>query len=327
MKPRSILVVLLILAVASPSFAVTIVQLRSSEQVKVSTGTVTLGEIAVISSDSKDAETKLRDLRIALAPPPGQSRVIDVDLVRIAVRTVGFDPDFIGLRDASDVTIVTAANQVTGQQLLEMARNVVYERLSYPPESITIEHNNLPPDFFVPAGALTITPEPPPNEDFIGLSFLPFAVAVDGKLCRRVSLNITVRVNALVAVANRSIRRGETLSAADFRLVDRDLSTQPTGAITKPETVIGKRAKVAIAGDQVICERMVEEPPLIKVQDTILIQVVCGDVVISAPGIALQDGRLGDEIRVVSSLGRKTITGTVVDKGAVMVVIPGGARQ
>ncbi len=327
MNPRRLaLTAALLLTVAAPGWAVTVIQLHAESPVLVDAGVVTLGDIAYITSDNADAEKRLRDLRITQAPSPGQERLLDAELVRIAVRSAGYDPDYVGLRHAEDLTIATGSNFVSARMLLEMARELAYERLSFPPESIAIEHNNLPPDFHVRSGALTITPEPPAHEDFIGLTFVPFAIAVDGELVRRVSLNITVRVRTLVAVAARSIGRGETVSAADFRLVERDLATQPTGAVLKAENAIGKISKVTIGQDQVLCERMLSDPPLVRQQQRITVRVVCGNVVLRVPGVALQDGLLGQDIRVVSNLsGNRAISATVVEEGVVLLTIPGGA--
>jgi flagella basal body P-ring formation protein FlgA len=319
---------LLIAALALPSLAVTIVQLRSGTAVDVSQGSVTLGDIATISSDNAEAQRNLEQVQITYAPPPGQQRVVDADMIRIAVRTLGYDPDFIGLRDAGDVTIRTRSNMVTSDRLIDLAREIIYRELPFPPEAISIERNNTPPDFDVTGGELTITPEPPAHEDFIGLTFIPFAVVVDGELVRRVSLNLTVRVRAPVLVANHSIPRGSTISTSDFRLVERDLSMQPQGCILDAANAIGKRAKMVIASDAVICERMVEDPPLIRSQQQILIQVVCGNVVLKVPGTAMQDGRMGEEIRVVSGLAsRTTLSATVVDLQTVLVTIPGGVSR
>jgi len=70
---------------------------------------------------------------------------------------------------------------------------------------------------------------------------------------------------------------------------------------------------------------MLAEPPLVREQQAITIRVVCGNVVLRVPGVALQDGRLGEDIRVVSNLaGNRAITATVVEEGAVLLTIAGG---
>lgn len=325
---RSWLVLLLVVAGALPCRAMTLVQLRTESPIAVRTGTITLGDLATISADEAGVAEKLAAIRITTAPVPGQSRTIDSELIRVAVRSAGWEPNDVGLRNAPDLLVETLANRVRGADLLEMVRGLAYERLSFAPERITIEHNNLPPDFAVPAGELRITPEPPGHEDFIGLTFVPFSISVDNRIVRRVSLNVTIRIQAQIAVANRAIGRGEVVQAADFRLVERDLSTEPAGVCTRAETVIGKVTKVAIAADQPICERMVTEPPLVHAQEQVTVQVVCNNVVLRLPGTALQDGRLGEEVRVAVTLStHNAITATVVDRGIVLLTIPGGAAQ
>jgi flagellar basal body P-ring formation protein FlgA len=328
MRYRVPVLLLLLVAIALPCRAMTLVQLKAESPIAVRSGNITLGDIASVSADDAGSAETLRAVRITVAPVPGQTRTIDAELIRVAVRCAGWEPNDIGLRNAHDVLVETASNRVRGQDLLEMVRNLTYERLSFPPDRITIEHNNLPPDFAVPSGELRITPEPPAHEDFIGLTFVPFSVSVDNRIVRRVSLNVTIRVQAQIAVASRSIARGEIIAATDFRLVDRDLSTEPAGACTRAETVIGKVAKVSIAADQSICDRMVSEPPLVHAQEQVTVQVVCNNVVLRLPGTSLQDGRLGEEVRVAVSLStHNAITATVVDRGCVLLTIPGGAAR
>lgn len=328
MTVRALAALFLSALLASACHALTIVQLRPERPILVSGPHVTLGDIALVSDDDPKAEAELRAVRLTLAPVPGSSRAIDGQLIRATVRCAGWEPSAIGLRECPDVTVETRCNRILASELLDRVRKIAEERLSFPPERITVEHTNLPPDCAVPAGTVRITAEPPAHEDFIGLTCVPFSIAVDDHIVRRVSVNVVIRVRASIAVANRAITRGQPVTAADFRLVERDLSTAPTGACVQAETVVGKLAKVSIAADQVICERMLQDPPLVHAQEQVTIQVVCNNVSVRLPATALMDGRLGEEVRVVVSLSARTVvTATVVDRGLVVLTIPGGASS
>lgn len=110
----------------------------------------------------------------------------------------------------------------------------------------------------------------------------------------------------LVAVLNKSIKKGTVITAADIQM--RPVSaTSAQGSFTNPAHVIGQRLSKNLSEGRAIQARHLQKNYMIGRDMPVAIQFSGSGLSISTPGISLEDGELGDYIEV-----RNLSSGTVL---------------
>ncbi len=124
-------------------------------------------------------------------------------------------------------------------------------------------------------------------------------IILKGKLGKRKSL-LTVRLKLLkkVAVANHTIRRGETISKDDFVLKTKDVTGLRFPPITTLDGKVNFKARVNIRDGEILTDNMIEKGETIFVGNRVNAIYESGVVVVSFPAEARSSGRIGDLIRV-----------------------------
>jgi len=136
---------------------------------------------------------------------------------------------------------------------------------------------------------------------------------------RVVSVSAKVRLFDAVAVAARKINRLECLAASDLRLEKRDVTGLADACFTDVETLANRRATRLILAGTVIENMDVETIPLVARGSGVVVTVVVGGVTVTSKAKALEDGDLGDTIRVQDLITGRRLAATV--KGGTLVVL------
>ncbi len=145
-------------------------------------------------------------------------------------------------------------------------------------------------------------------------------IDVDGQTLRTMSVTADVRFFRPVLVASHMLRRGEELDETSCELAERDVTQLRNGYFVSAAEVISSMQlrRVLSAGD-IITKRHVEKIPVVKRGDAITLVARAGRLSMSAAGEALQNGGIGDRIRVKNSDSGKIIYGQVLDGGLIQV--------
>ena len=101
------------------------------------------------------------------------------------------------------------------------------------------------------------------------------------------------------------------ISNDDIVLITESTMRLRKNTVTDPVKVIGKRSIRNIQPDQIILSDMVEIPPLIKKGNRVLIMAENEEFKITTMGEVLEDGRSGDQVKVVNISSGKEIIATV----------------
>ncbi len=126
-----------------------------------------------------------------------------------------------------------------------------------------------------------------------------------------------VTVPAMVPV--RRLAPGETITEADLAPADVPLATLPGSALRKARDLIGKEVQRTLPADRPVIAGSVREPRAIRRGEQVLIAFSGDGIELTAPGRALQDGALGEAIRVVNLSSNRTITAIAAGSGRVTV--------
>jgi len=148
---------------------------------------------------------------------------------------------------------------------------------------------------------------------------LPVIVRIfrDGVLDQRelVYVDVTRELEALVT--NRTIARGDVITARDIETKQVRLTNQGGEPLTTAEDVVGKTATAMLRPNTTLTARLVATPLAVKRGDRVVVEARAGSMLLRTSGRAMEDGVLGEVIRVRSERFREEHQVMVVAYGKV----------
>jgi flagella basal body P-ring formation protein FlgA len=118
---------------------------------------------------------------------------------------------------------------------------------------------------------------------------------------------------ASAAVLARPVGRGRVLAAADL---------VPNGDGTPrevPEALRGLRTRAHLSPGRTVTTADMESPPLVERNQEVTVFVRRAGLLVSLQGRALDEGRLGEHVKVLNRVAGRTVGGVVVGAGLVEV--------
>ncbi len=163
------------------------------------------------------------------------------------------------------------------------------------------------------SGALGIEVKRLSARPFRGPTIVRVELTVDGRTERAMTVTADTRFFREVLVSNRNVRRGEVLQAEMLDLEERDITLQKDGYFLDFADLEGGRAKRSIGANRVVTQRHVEPVPVILRGEEITLVLETQHVRLTTRGKAMQDGGIGQKIRVRNVDSRKMLYGEVID--------------
>ena len=152
-----------------------------------------------------------------------------------------------------------------------------------------------------------------------GPSVVRVGIDVGGQTQRSMSVTADVRIWRPVVVASHMIKRGEEMALVGCELAERDV-TQVRGAYYSDiKALEGMQARRTLSMGDIITDGHVEKIPIVRRGDAIRLVARAGRMNMSAAGEAMQDGGVGDRIRVKNSDSGKVVYGHILEDGAIQV--------
>ena len=143
----------------------------------------------------------------------------------------------------------------------------------------------------------------------------------DGARVERGSVSLDIRIFADLPVPIQNINRHELLTDDMFTFKRFDITSITEKLLTEPSQWEGCRAKHNLTADRYIPMRRVEKLPDVENGQPVTIIGSSGILEIHARGQALQNGAVGEKIRVKNVDSRKILTATVTAPGVVEISI------
>jgi flagella basal body P-ring formation protein FlgA len=133
------------------------------------------------------------------------------------------------------------------------------------------------------------------------------------------SLFVTARVQQFVTVvtASRPINRNTRIGSNALTLREQDINQLRGDYYTRLQDVAGQTARVPIANGEVISPRQLEASVAVRRGDVVTLEVRKGNLLIRTKGIALEDGRLNEQIDVENQRSGRQLRGIVTAPGVV----------
>lgn len=116
------------------------------------------------------------------------------------------------------------------------------------------------------------------------------------------------------------IQRGHIITEEMLQMTERDSKqTLPSDTLFFYDQIVGQAAKRTLMAGKPITVNDVQLPTIIKRNSTVPLVYMDGSLLMSATGRALDQGAVGDAIRVMNLSSRKTIQGIILPTGEIDV--------
>ncbi|MBI5700665.1 flagellar basal body P-ring formation protein FlgA [Candidatus Saganbacteria bacterium] len=147
---------------------------------------------------------------------------------------------------------------------------------------------------------------------------IPLIFKGGGKI-ENVNLWVRLEVFKEIATAKERIKRNAVIKDDDLSISNKEVALLPMNYYERKNDIIGKVAKINIEKGAVIFEAMVKTKPDVAKGAKVNIKSSSDGIVIDVSGIALEDGRIGDTIKVKRLDSSKSLDAVVNAQGEVEV--------
>lgn len=127
---------------------------------------------------------------------------------------------------------------------------------------------------------------------------IPLVVYKDGTAVKTINLWTKIEIFKNVVVPSKNIPKNAIISEDDLILKKKDVSLLQPRYFDDIGNVAGKVAKNKIYSGYPVYDWMIKDNPVVSKGDRVLIKVSGDNIFIESYGIALEDGQIGDKIKV-----------------------------
>lgn len=144
-------------------------------------------------------------------------------------------------------------------------------------------------------------------------------IRCDGTTPWSIFIPVSITQTQQVMSTTRPLAAGTLLTAQDFQLTPININKLSSGSITDPNRLLGQRLKHPIGAGIPISPSDTEFPTVVKRGEPVSIEAINTSIRVSSHGVAMSDGRKGDNILVRNLSSNRQISGQVVGPGRVTV--------
>lgn len=280
---------------------------------------IRIGNVADVHGAAADAVATIQGIVVGQAPPAGQERILQAAYLATRLRQHGFQPEDVVITGPSRVAVTRAAQRIETGEIEAAVVQAIHARMPWKVEQTTVRTLRGIEAVVLPPGLVESEVSLPVNTDFLGATSFTVTFRVDGNIEKRLYGTAEIEVTQEVVTTTRPFARHETITAEDIRMTSMNLARLPRRVLLTPDEVIGKQTKRPIQAHALIHTYEVQELPLIRKGDAVLILVESHALKVSTMGEALEAGQQGDTIRVKNISSDREVRGVVVDRKTVRI--------
>lgn len=202
------------------------------------------------------------------------------------------------------------------EQALDMRLRAAFEEVGTGLQIVTVAHRS---ELKLPEGRVSWEL----GTDVAGLEpgyhTLPVTILVNGRHVARTKVSVTLKQRVQTPMLQRSLKRGEMVYREDVRMHDVVLTRPLRGRIRAIQDVVGMMANRSLRSGKVLVDRWFDLPLAVDRGDRVRIQLVRGALKIETTGVALQRGRVGDQIPVRNPQSRTQYEARITAPGEARV--------
>lgn len=289
------------------------------EKADVTGDAIALGDIASFVPERDSRVPALRKLEVGSAPAPGRDLVLNSRFLIYRLSSLMGGDHHVRVKVPENL-IVHRTGQVVGvKKMTRIFKQYVFSHSPWKRKEMDFESVRVAGPLTLPRGHLSWEVEGRNGGDFVGDVSLVISFFVDGRLYRKVPVSGRILITRRVIRTARRILKGEVIGVKDLLKVTEQTSRIDRNELTRMDQIIGKRAARTLRMGQMITRVMVEVPPAVRKGDRVIIKAENRFIEVTALGRVMEDGRSGDQVRVINVSSGKEIFATVVGPGQVKV--------
>lgn len=307
-------------ALATASFTAHAWAVEPRGQVEVVDEIVTVGDLFADAGEVAGEP-------VFYAPDPGESVEIGPNFLhRVAL---GFDLDWQpGTGGVSRVIVRRAAVRIGTDELSPVVLAALGQRIG---ASFDAAHSQLTFDVGIAAYHLPVGVDPALSAR--DLSYDPrsqrFTAMVDvaAGTVHASSIRTSGRLRTVVEVPvlTRAVSRNELIGPEDVNWMQIDADRLSSNMVLDVDDLIGFVARRALSPSQPVAQADVQAPVAIQRGQTITMVLESGSITLTAQGRALDNGAVGDTVRILNVQSSRTVEALVEGPGVVRVTAPESA--
>ena len=124
-----------------------------------------------------------------------------------------------------------------------------------------------------------------------------------------------------IAVAARTLQRGQQINEGDLDYQSLDMSQYRQGFAVNKEDIIGKEVRYSINKGDAFRSSALDSPLVIKRGDEVSIEANSGAIKVITNGTAISDGRIGQQIRIKNTHSERIVNARVMGSGKVQTIL------
>ncbi len=288
--------------------------------VAVESDNLTLGKIAVITGEEA-LVSKAGDLELGMFSNAGQIITVDRSLILSRLACGGMPACNPVLSGAEKVSVRRTATVIKASRIVESASSFLSNTIKE--QSIARwELVKMPADVIFPANAQDIELVPRlVSRGTNGLAVTEVSIVADGKQIETCQVSFRPKYNIRRAVTLLEVKEGTALTA-DNTKIEIVFSDVPEPA--NWSTPYGLVVTRDLPAGNVVSSKMVKSPQppvIIERNQSVVIRIERGGLVVTAMGKAVQQGKLGECIKVKNIDSQRVILAKVNEDGTVEPVL------
>jgi len=146
-------------------------------------------------------------------------------------------------------------------------------------------------------------------------------VRCTGKKAWSLHVPVTISIYGKVLVASHQLQKGRVLTTADLKLAKNNLANLSYGYYENLDNAIGMKLKRHVSAGTVLTPAMLKKPRIITRGQKVTIMAQSGSMLVRMKGKALDNGAIGDRIKVINIRSKKKLEGIITVAGEVKVDI------
>lgn len=286
------------------------------EQVTVSSATFTLADIATITGDDDELIRVLGICRLGSSPAPGNSMTLTPDIITMRLLGSHIGLSNITWQTPASIRITTASQIISGTALAERAITAAKQQLSSYDSEVTA---NAMQDVVFPAGIVDYKVNFPSGLHFDVPTTAFIATTVNNQPYKQIVVKLNIAIYKNIVVTTQDLQPGEVITDMNLALERRNVG-RFSSYYTDKDKVIGLVVKHDfVPSGTMLNESLLSILQVIKRGNLVSIVAHNGTIEAVTTGVALQNGGVGQFIRVQNLQSKRMLSAKVIDATTVEV--------
>jgi len=312
---KRITILMLLTITTAVCLAAERLQIYQPREITVSTGSPVLGDVAVIRGDESLA-AKASAIPLGQFSTAGQKITLDKNVIKASLASNGIKIWQVEFSGAESVTMSQKHLAVSGKDFAEKALAYL---TANPPHASVCRYTlvQTPQDLILADVNENVTLSASITSNINNQVRVLVSVLCGQREVGSREVAFTMRYNCKKAVAATDIPAGTILSTDNVRIENFTANMPQAADWTPPYGMAAKRLLAANSDISMSMLEAVKPPVILKRDQNVLIKVERLGMVVTALGTAMQDGRVGDLIKVRNLSSQRVIAAKVKEDGSV----------